>query len=203
MPRVDIFLGILLQFLIILVALAAISGSGDFSHSGTQDAQGNDNQTGGTAEPQSSYFSSPESLLSLVPFILILALVFFLAVQHIRADRTFVAEKETRTSETATLNKAIDILDKELDARSGILRAYAEMCTMLSDPDLEVSLTPKELERLVTDQLRWPKRPVHNLTELFQEARYSHHALEEEHKATALDSLNELKTILEERAHAQ
>ncbi len=190
-------------FLTLLVALAAISGSGNYSEQTAQNPPDNGGPSSRGDGQQTSYFSTPESFLSLLPFVCILVLVFFLALRHMRADRILVEAKDQPSSEMSALQNAIHILNLDPDARSGILSTYAEMCTMLSDPGLEVSLTPKELERLVTDQLRWPKRPVHQLTELFQEARYSHHALEEEHKVMALDSLNELKTILEGRAHAQ
>ncbi len=193
----------ILAFLTIAVVVAAISGPQNQSTPGNQGSEGGGDQEGGAQNLQPSSFSSPAGFLSLLPFIIMLALVFLLSLRHMKTSRSFVMAEAPPNSEIKALEKAIDAMGKESDLRSAILRIYAEMCTMVADPEAEIALTPRELERLVTERLGWPKRPVHQLTQIFEEARYSNHDLEEEDGAMALDSLNELKMDLEDRANAQ
>ena len=59
------------------------------------------------------------------------------------------------------------------------------------------ALTPRELERLAVDRLQVSREETGNLTSLFEEARYSEHALGEPDRARAMDCLGRIQAALE------
>jgi len=94
---------------------------------------------------------------------------------------------------------AIRDLEAGGDIRSAILLCFHRFCGLLGARGIQrqASLTPRELEGLAVEQLHVSPEATADLTSLFEEARYSDHALREEHRYRALTSLERIRAALE------
>lgn len=138
------------------------------------------------------------TMLSLLPLIAILALIGYLAYNRFRAERDGVhVLPHAQPNERRTVEKAIAAIHAGGDIRGSIITAYSQMCQLVRDTTIdEKALTPRELENDLVHTLRWPPDPVHQLTLIFEEARYSEHALTERDKVNALANLTEIRKSL-------
>jgi hypothetical protein len=88
--------------------------------------------------------------------------------------------------------RAVEALKTGLDLRNVILRCYEQMSLALQreqDIKREEAMTAREFERLL--QARGiPREPVHQLTLLFEVARYGHRLLAPEDEQKAYECLN-------------
>ena len=75
--------------------------------------------------------------------------------------------------------------------RSVVIRCYNDMCMIVLGKGVRGfrPLTPAEFKVKIKADLGIGGSSVDQLTTLFEEAKYSHHPIMEEHKARALDAL--------------
>ena len=83
--------------------------------------------------------------------------------------------------------------------RAAILVCFQRFCALLGARGFtdQEALTPRELERLAVDRLQVSREETGSLTSLFEEARYSEHALGEPDRARAIDCLGRIQAALE------
>src|SRR6266568_1718954 len=107
-----------------------------------------------------------------------------------RADRKQAAEAVQAT---------IAELEIGADVRTAILACFQRFCRLLGARGIteQEAFTPRELERVAVDRLRVSADASETLTSLFEEARYSEHALREADRARAIDSLAGIRAALE------
>lgn len=130
------------------------------------------------------------------------------AVQAIRVSLKSTGELYpwsggTQVEGLQAVNEAIRLVDNEtLDPRSRVISSYQRLVstvTSLGTP-AEPDMTARELERAICKTLLLKGSATHDLTQLFEEARYSRHeiSLEDAERAHSyLDSIaSELKTQL-------
>ncbi len=106
---------------------------------------------------------------------------------------------DVRRKATAAVQTAIQELELGGDVRQVILACFERFCRLLGARGIteQVALTPRELERLAIVRLRVSPDASDTLTSLFEEARYSEHALGEADRVRAIDSLAGIRAALE------
>lgn len=97
-----------------------------------------------------------------------------------------------------TLDGTLDDLRAEPDARAAIIRAYARMESALESCGVarHGAEAPLEYVERVLLELQVTPEPVHALTDLFEQAKFSDHALDASMKAAAIDALEAIRTEL-------
>src|SRR6266508_3741630 len=105
---------------------------------------------------------------------------------------------DVRRKATAAVQTAIQELELGGDVRQVILACFERFCRLLGARGIteQVALTPRELERLAIVRLRVSPDASDTLTSLFEEARYSEHALGEADRVRAIDSLAGIRAAL-------
>jgi MYXO-CTERM domain-containing protein len=95
----------------------------------------------------------------------------------------------------ATIGDAIDDLEAEPDARRAVVAAYARMERVLARHGLRrrPSQTPLEYLRAVLSALSGRGAAARRLTELFEEAQFSTHRVDEAMKRDAIASLRSIR----------
>ncbi len=86
---------------------------------------------------------------------------------------------------------ALQALKKGLDLKNVIVRCYWEMGQVLQEEqgiEMKTAMTVREFERLLAAR-GVPPLPVHQLTQLFEMARYSHQPTSSEDERRAIDAL--------------
>ncbi|MGM0405727.1 MAG: DUF4129 domain-containing protein [Thermoplasmatota archaeon] len=108
-------------------------------------------------------------------------------------------KKEVVESITETMGKAVEELSRGDDIREVIIRVYKEMCSLFERGGVrnKDSMTPRELEYLALRTFDIDTKVIGDLTETFEEARYSTHNLDEEDRERVLREFKELKWELE------
>jgi hypothetical protein len=140
--------------------------------------------------PWLSYF------ISLIAVTLLLAIVGFLGWRFWpdSAESTATATEEVaQGAETA-----LAALERGDPLRDVILRCYQEMTWALSearDVRRDSAMTPREFEHKLT-KLGLPADAIHNLTQLFEGARYGNVAYSEREQQSAIASLNAIVVAL-------
>ncbi len=109
-------------------------------------------------------------------------------------------KKEVVDSITETVGKAVEELSRGDDIREVIIRVYKEMCSLFERGGVrnKDSMTPRELEYLAIRTFDINTKVIGDITETFEEARYSTHTLEEEDRERVLREFKKLKRELEE-----
>src|SRR5438046_2027622 len=99
----------------------------------------------------------------------------------------------------APVREAIQAIAGGGEVRAVILACFQRFCTLLGSRGItkQDPLTPRELERLAVDRLRFSREDSATLTSLFEEARYSEHPLGDLDRARAIDSLGKIRVALE------
>ena len=89
------------------------------------------------------------------------------------------------------LDDAIDDVRAETDPRRAVIKAYARMETVLAAHGLprEPAEAPYEFLGRTLEQLRASGASVHRLTDLFERAKFSLHAIDETMRSDALEAL--------------
>ncbi len=104
-----------------------------------------------------------------------------------------------RRTASEAVQATIAELEIGADVRGAILACFQRFCRLLGARGIgeQGALTPRELERLAVDRLRVSPEASGTLTSLFEEARYSEHALREADRARAIESLSGIRAALE------
>ncbi|MCD6562290.1 MAG: DUF4129 domain-containing protein [Thermoproteales archaeon] len=116
-------------------------------------------------------------------------------------------EKEINTSKFEVRRiKTINLIDVSIDdilkcedVRKSIILVYIRLCNMLREHNIDVpeNITAREFENKVFSLLPFmPRDYFHQLTLLFEEAKYSDHKLTFIHKKKALDLLLNIRKSL-------
>lgn len=106
--------------------------------------------------------------------------------------------EEFRREVAGAVDRALLDLDSAADYRTAVLACYQRMCLLLEKRGLggQDVLTPREIETRALAQLGLSSESVDRLTDLFEEARYSDHAVGLAHREGAVRSLTAIRTEL-------
>lgn len=108
------------------------------------------------------------------------------------------AEKDQSQIEddiSESVDKAIRDLKEGKDTRSTVIRCYQKMSYVLEDHGVTYDqfMTPREFEEHAVNKLGISRDKISDLTDIFEEARYSSHTLEESQRDAALKNLKLLR----------
>jgi hypothetical protein len=132
---------------------------------------------------------SPPAILIWIVWIGLAAVVVLVGIQ-IGNQRT----RQARARDPLTLEaeRALESLRTGLDFKNVIVQCYRQMSLVLQKEqgiELEDTMTAREFERLL-EARGIPRAPVHQLTQLFEAARYSLQPLTSADEQTAFDCLS-------------
>ena len=116
-----------------------------------------------------------------------------------RSTKLDYSDMDLQTQEVAdTIQRTIDALAGGSDTRATVIRCYTDMCKVMAKYGVveEEHLTPREFEKIARDSLPVPDELIHDLVIVFEEARYSDHALTDEDSKRALSALEGMKSKL-------
>ena len=116
------------------------------------------------------------------------------------------AERATAASElVAALDESLDDLEREADPRRAVIRAYGRMERTLarSGAARRPPETPSEYLARALEAVRASRASITRLTSLFQQAKFSRHAIDATMKAEAIGALRELRAELVESEAAR
>ncbi|HTY46620.1 MAG TPA: DUF4129 domain-containing protein [Methanomassiliicoccales archaeon] len=189
--------GLIFALAIIALLLLFVQGNGlNFT-------QGQGNQTGNntTAPPPSPSNGgglTPDATIWLITFVAVISVMVVVSMRFLRTGRVSVGLRRENLSQRATsiVNEALSELRTTDDARGAVIRAYWQMNRLFGKRDEEAFLTPKEFAHLLVAEYGWPSKAVDDLTKVFEEARYSEHAIGEEMKELAVGSLQQIRDAL-------
>jgi Domain of unknown function (DUF4129) len=136
----------------------------------------------------------PWTLLGIVAFALAVGVVVTLLRRHQSSD-----EVADASATRAAVEAAIEALDAEGDARRAVIAAYGAMQRTLAEHGIARSPeeAPREyLERVLVASHATEEQAT-TLTGLFEEARYSAHAISEQLRVAALSALRSLRSRLQ------
>ena len=128
--------------------------------------------------------------------------IIFLALARLakyRSTKLDYSDMDLQTQEVAeTLQRMIDALADGSDTRATVIRCYTDMCRVMGKYGVveEEYLTPREFEKVAREALPVPDKLIHDLVMVFEEARYSDHAMSDEDSQRALSALEGLKSGL-------
>jgi hypothetical protein len=112
-----------------------------------------------------------------------------------------LAREERRVADDVaeTIGEAIDDLESEPDARRAVIAAYARMENVLARNGLRrrASETPTEYLRRILLGLTTRVEAVRRLTALFEQAKFSDHAIDGRMKQEAIDALRAIRDDLQ------
>jgi hypothetical protein len=129
--------------------------------------------------------------------------LLFQAVGELKQESVEVpAEEEVLQKEAlnivqeAMLNIAVQ--EGDLDFRSAIIRCYKKLCELMAENDCQIKSneTAQEFRISASKLLNIPDEPFSTLTNLFEEARYSLHEIDEAKRNEALKCLEGIRTHL-------
>lgn len=136
-------------------------------------------------------------VLALILSIVVIAVLMDLNVRlrHLRPPTPLLAR---RRAAAAAVDATISELQLGGDVRAAILACYQRFCLLLGTRGIgdQDSLTPRELEGLAVHQLAVGAGSADSLTSLFEEARYSTHALGDGDRERAVESLARIREAL-------
>jgi protein-S-isoprenylcysteine O-methyltransferase Ste14 len=98
----------------------------------------------------------------------------------------------------AALDQSLAELDDQAEPRAAVIRAYARMEQVLSEHELPrgVSEAPREYMTRALSVLGAPVAAARRLTELYEEARFSCHAIDARMRSDAITTLRTLRAQL-------
>jgi len=129
-----------------------------------------------------------------LPSILIWLSGLGLAATLVGVGLWFIFRPESRTDTdrlTLEAERALQALKRGFDLKNVIVRCYWQMGQVLQKEqgiEMETAMTVREFERLL-EARGVPHLPVHQLTQLFEMARYGHRAASAEDERHAVDAL--------------
>lgn len=106
---------------------------------------------------------------------------------------------ELQQAASEVVQETIRDLEFGGDVRTTILACFQRFCHLLGSRGItkQVALTPRELEGLAVRKLAVSREASETLTSLFEEARYSEHALGDGDRHRAIESLGRIQASLE------
>ena len=141
-----------------------------------------------------------------IAFLGLLVVSGLVLVQTIRVAITEGNESESeelalrRAEGLETVNRALDMLDDDIgNPRSRIIRCYQSMITTVGRIGAPVTsdMTARELEVAIRSTFYLDGPAVHDLTQLFEEARYSLHEITDADAAEARSCLGSISEELQ------
>ncbi|MEM2995103.1 MAG: DUF4129 domain-containing protein [Candidatus Bathyarchaeia archaeon] len=174
---------------------------------GNQSSQIGDNSTlqNNTYEPQSLM-----PTLWLVSGVLLIVavftggLLFIQAAKEAREEALAVLHLEEEVLQEKALNvigeaiSEITVHEGDLGFRAAIIKCYERLCELLAQHNCQIQKheTVQEFRVSASKLLNIPDKPFSTLTNLFEEARYSVHEINEAKRNEALKCLEEIKNHL-------
>jgi uncharacterized protein DUF4129 len=148
--------------------------------------------------------STYEPEFTWIPLLVIGSLVVIgVAVAMIvsRRQRPLTQDEIIARELAGALDDSLDALRAEPDPRKAVIAAYARLERVLAAHRLERlrSETPHEYLTRVLEDLDVAPRSVRRLTDLFTEAKFSHHAVDAAMKEEAIDALTTVRDELRAR----
>ena len=159
------------------------------------------NGGGGTSEGliENIMLITGENIGIILMILLSLTIVSILIVQKVKEREVKETDsKEIEKDMSTVADRAISELIEGKDVRSTILRCYQQMCDLLEDKGIDNTeyITPREFKLITLKNLNISEEVVSDLTNLFEEARYSSHKLGDEDRRTALQDIRNLRKEL-------
>jgi hypothetical protein len=183
---------VLIGFIVVIKILSGDSGGS----TGSEDGAGG----GGAGEilPGTGGGGS-ESYLIFIITAVIIAVVLFTVVREIRSKRISRPPMTSDNEMKVIIKRAVDSLEAGGDPRTVVYRSYMSMCDLLERRGLaDISyLTPGEFASIAVREFYLPREQVEELTQLFEEARYSDHLVGEGMKERSIRCLRAIKISLE------
>ncbi|MGI0090325.1 MAG: DUF4129 domain-containing protein, partial [Nitrososphaerales archaeon] len=154
----------------------------------------------------------PAQYLVLFAFGAIVATSSFGLFSLFRAKRSAVSaisqRPNVRVSENkaeefrAVLDRAADSLGHDSDYRSTIIQTYKALCSVLEEGGIheEASLTPREFELVAGRKLGILSEYLHEVTLLFEKARYGNEDIDSEEVFRAKECLRSLSSEIERKS---
>ncbi|GEM_PF-3040202 len=160
-----------------------------------------DSGTAGNGSASSDVVTHQET----TAFYAVIMMVLFLvgAVVYMMVGSLMSKKIEKAPSQTEELMEKIENAMRDLKegkkVHEVILQAYEQMCRILAKSGVkgEDSLTPREFRNAVIKETGIRGEPIERLTELFEEARYSTHPIDDSKRRDAIRALRELKQEME------
>jgi hypothetical protein len=127
----------------------------------------------------------------------------FIAIRAFRemrqeAEITFTKQQysaqKDRSAATA-LRETLINFEAEEDLRSAVVRCYRRVCDILAGHGfgIEAHQTAREFEAGIASRMNLLERPFSRLTDLFEEARYSLHEIDEAKRKDAVECLTNIR----------
>jgi hypothetical protein len=150
---------------------------------------------------------APDSLRIVLAFG-VFAIIFLFVIVTIMAVLNFMrmrssgldySDMEKDSHEMATtIQRTIDALSGGSDIRATVIRCYTDMCGVMARHGVEEQeyLTPREFLKLAVKRLPVPEVQMRALVNVFEEARYSQHRLDEADSKRALSALEAVRKVL-------
>jgi len=138
-----------------------------------------------------------------VAVVLVGGLLLFQAVREIKEESMEAPQEEEVLPKEAlnVVREAISnimIQEGDSDYRAAIIRCYQKLCELLAESNCRIKEheTVQEFRVSASGSLSIPDGPFSALTNLFEEARYSLHEIDEAKRNEALNCLEEIKDHL-------
>lgn len=131
-------------------------------------------------------------LITVVGIVMITAVVAYILSVVLAARRLLEEDEDHRKKHARrAVDDAISSIIRGDDPRSVVIRCYNDMCRIVLGKGVKGfrPLTPGEFKVKIKEELGVSGSSVDQLTTLFEEARYSHHQIGDEHKDRALEAL--------------
>jgi Domain of unknown function (DUF4129) len=161
--------------------------------------------------PDDKTLTPYEPSVSWVPIVVVVALVVVAALAFVVSTRRSRVTRDPRAELArdlaGALDDALDDLHAEPDPRRAIIAAYARLERVLASNGVARlgSETADEYLVRVLHELELPPGAIGRLTELFAQAKFSHHDVDSTMKESAIDALEQVRDELQalaERAEA-
>jgi uncharacterized protein DUF4129 len=152
--------------------------------------------------PDDKTLTPYEPSVSWVPIVVVVALVVVAALAFVVPTRRSRGVRDPRTELArdlaGALDDALDDLRAEPDPRRAIIAAYARLERVLASSGVARlgSETSDEYLVRVLHELELPPGAIGRLTELFAQAKFSHHDVDSTMKESAIDALEQVRDEL-------
>lgn len=162
-----------------------------------------------SGSPPDATGTTYEPRLAWLPILVVLGLVATAVAAHViseRRSRRRVSEREAFLEEvTGALDETLDDLRAERDPRRAVIAAYAKLERVFTATGLPRRQAETQEEYLVRflASLEVSERAARRLTDLFERAKFSQHAVDIEMKEEAIGALEQLRDELRRAREAR
>lgn len=160
------------------------------------------------SSPPDSTATTYEPRLAWIPIVVVLVLVGAAVAAYVvseRRARRRVSERDTLVEDVAiVLDETLDDLRAESDPRRAVIAAYARLEHVLAANGVRrgPAETEEEYLRRFLHSVEVSERAARRLTDLFERAKFSQHAVDVEMKEEAIGALEELRDELRQAHEA-